>query len=219
MKIEHEELFKAALSSGLNLFLGAGFSVCARNHSGATLPLGAELAKMLCKEFGLPDYYRDNLPNAARKIKANREVDLKAFFTKCYTVASWDARYRFLSHPSFSTVITINIDDLIEKVWNDEKIYFSDAEITGILDGASRAIYKLHGSVTYPISSKMLFSLQELTGEMMRDSSFFKAAQIKLFSRPTLVWGARLTDGNIVDLFNRMLKISRTGCELTEIVV
>ena len=57
LEIENQHLFDAALRSGLNLFLGAGFSVLARNAAG-TLPVGNKLAPLLLEEFALPSHMK-----------------------------------------------------------------------------------------------------------------------------------------------------------------
>ena len=47
LSIEGDQAFKNALRDGINLFLGAGFSVLAKNKANDTLPLGNKLKKML----------------------------------------------------------------------------------------------------------------------------------------------------------------------------
>ena len=48
IKIENEHSLKEAFRSGVNLFVGAGFSVEAKNKKGDKLPLGKNLALELC---------------------------------------------------------------------------------------------------------------------------------------------------------------------------
>ena len=49
--IEREPTFKTALSSGINLFLGAGFPILASSKAGGPLPLGERLKTELCTTF------------------------------------------------------------------------------------------------------------------------------------------------------------------------
>lgn len=67
IKIENEHSLKEAFRSGVNLFVGAGFSVEAKNKKGDKLPLGKNLALELCEKFdkrqvktcqGFPHYWR-----------------------------------------------------------------------------------------------------------------------------------------------------------------
>lgn len=54
MYFENEELFKHLVPNyGMNLFLGAGFSVYARNSNNIPLPLGDDINKELIKIFNL----------------------------------------------------------------------------------------------------------------------------------------------------------------------
>lgn len=52
MNIENEHLFNNALSTGINLFVGAGFSILAKDEDGNRLPLGSELSKELAAMYG-----------------------------------------------------------------------------------------------------------------------------------------------------------------------
>ena len=47
----YESLFKQALTNGINLFCGAGFSVEALDKNGQTLPVGATLLDELKIKF------------------------------------------------------------------------------------------------------------------------------------------------------------------------
>ena len=54
MRFDNEELFKELVKSyGINLYLGAGFSVYAYNDNDEKLPLGDEINKRLIKMFSL----------------------------------------------------------------------------------------------------------------------------------------------------------------------
>ena len=53
LDIELEHSLAHALTTGLNLFLGAGFSVLAQNFDGKTLPIGADLHTELISHFGM----------------------------------------------------------------------------------------------------------------------------------------------------------------------
>jgi len=44
IKIENEHSLKEAFRSGVNLFVGAGFSIDAKNKKGDKLPLGKKLS-------------------------------------------------------------------------------------------------------------------------------------------------------------------------------
>ena len=72
MRFDNEELFKElARSYGINLYLGAGFSVYAYNDNDEKLPLGDEINKRLIKMFSLDNSRNLNLSRTCLKIKIN----------------------------------------------------------------------------------------------------------------------------------------------------
>ena len=64
IKIENEHSLKEAFRSGVNLFVGAGFSIDAKNKKGDKLPLGKNLALELEKNAGTTE--RDGRNDAKR---------------------------------------------------------------------------------------------------------------------------------------------------------
>jgi hypothetical protein len=60
--IENEHLFRDALSRGINLFLGAGFSGLAVDKNNKTLPIGGELQAELVEHFKRSDLNALPLP-------------------------------------------------------------------------------------------------------------------------------------------------------------
>jgi len=54
-RIEYENIFKNALYSEVNLFVGAGFSILANNKDEKPLPLGRALAEEIVQFFGVDD--------------------------------------------------------------------------------------------------------------------------------------------------------------------
>lgn len=61
MRFDNEALFVSLVSNyGMNLYLGAGFSVYAENEIGEKLPLGNEIKDRLVEVFGLK--LTENIP-------------------------------------------------------------------------------------------------------------------------------------------------------------
>ena len=72
MRFDNEELFKELVKKyGMNLFVGAGFSVYAYNEDKESLPLGEEINKKLIKLFSLDNGRKFNLSKTCQKIKIN----------------------------------------------------------------------------------------------------------------------------------------------------
>lgn len=72
MRFDNEELFKELVKKyGMNLFVGAGFSVYAYNEDKESLSLGEEINKKLIKLFSLDNGRKFNLSKTCQKIKIN----------------------------------------------------------------------------------------------------------------------------------------------------
>jgi hypothetical protein len=113
MNIENENIFLAALSQGINLFLGAGFSVLAYDRHARPLPIGGQLAEEISKEFSLPRGL--DLPQLATILNSIDKKTFRAFLNARFAVGSHDALYSNLERCTIKTIFTTNIDDLIFK--------------------------------------------------------------------------------------------------------
>ena len=51
--IEFKNTFERALRTGINLFVGSGFSILSKDSEGRPLPTGGELANELATVFGM----------------------------------------------------------------------------------------------------------------------------------------------------------------------
>jgi hypothetical protein len=203
LSIQNEELFKQSLNNGVNLLTGAGFSVLAKNRMDEMLPLVPSLIGKICNEFDYSKYSSKSLSWISKQIKRKNDKGFNQFLKKMYTVDSFDPAYECLSKVNIKNILTTNIDDLPEKIFNNfEGKYLNDAKLNGVLDSSETNIYKLHGSVNYSFTEEMLFSTEELSGAFLRDNSFWSAAQIKHHSYPTIFWGINVNDPNIIDLIN-----------------
>ncbi len=56
VKIEFENILIQAVREGVNLFLGSGFSVLAKNYEGQPLPINTELKKEIIDAFNIEEY-------------------------------------------------------------------------------------------------------------------------------------------------------------------
>lgn len=204
ISIQNEELFKQSLSKGINLLTGAGFSVLAKNRTEESLPLVPGLVGKICSEYDLKKYSNRGLSWLSKQIKRNKAQEYNLFLKSLYSVENYDQRYECLSKINIKNILTTNIDNLAEKIFdNIDRQYLNDTKLHGVLDSSEINLYKLHGSVTYSYKEEMLFSTDELSGAFLRDNSFWSAAQIKHHSFPTLFWGINVNDPNIIDLINK----------------
>lgn len=204
MRVDKEELFKVLVKEhGLNLYLGAGFSVYAYNSDGDTLPLGNEINKRLIKLFSLDDTRKFNLSKTCQKIKSSNADMLEKVLKETYTVKDFDEEYLKITRLPIKNIVTINIDNLIEKIYDHPKssTNISDTHIYGTAGKENTvSLFKLHGSVTYPLGSPMSFTEVELTNLFIKDSKLFESVSYELSKAPTLFWGTSLYDSNTMQL-------------------
>lgn len=173
MRFDKETLFKELVRKhGMNLFLGAGFSVYAFNGDEESLPLGNDINETLINLFALDKNRNFNLSKTCQKIKKDNEGMLEKVLKEKYTVKSFDREYMTITKLPLKNIVTINIDNLLEKIFDDQEssVNISDAAVYGTLEKEKVVnLYKLHGSVTYPLGTKMSFTEKELTDLFIRN--------------------------------------------------
>lgn len=109
---------KKQLKSGRAiLFLGAGFSVDARNEANEFPPLGNALAKVLSERAGF-EYtgeYLATVYEAAQKHLGSQSLwDL---LRKLYDIRSFADWYKIVSDITWYRIYTLNIDNLVQKIY------------------------------------------------------------------------------------------------------
>ena len=117
MKIENENNFLAGLNSGLHLFLGAGFSLHARDRDGNALPTGPDLHRELVDRFDIPSNL--GLSQAATLLNSTRKGEFRAFLNSRFTVEDYDAKYDIVEKLPVKSIITTNIDNLLHRIFSN----------------------------------------------------------------------------------------------------
>jgi hypothetical protein len=105
MEIENEGLFRNALMHGINLFLGAGFSLSAYSLSKdgrqqIPLPKGDKLRDELVEHFNLGHFSKLNLPQLSQVLTTQFREEFYSYLTRCFTVSSFHPSYKNPYHPS-----------------------------------------------------------------------------------------------------------------------
>ena len=132
IEVQNENTFRAALSDALNVFLGAGFSVLAKNSAGKSMPVGDILKTELTKEFELDDLSALSLAQVCAIIESTQSERLRKFLADRFTVKSFDTRYRVLERVAIKTIFTTNVDDLVHKIYADsDRYYVRDVMLRG----------------------------------------------------------------------------------------
>ncbi len=206
MKFEKEALFKELVKKhGMNLYLGAGFSVYAYNNDDVSLPLGNIINEKLIELFELDKGRVLTLGKTCQKVKKDNADMLERVLKDTYTVKRFDEEYLSLTRLPIKNIVTINIDDLVEKIFGNVNSTknISDTKIYGSLERDNVVnLYKLHGSVTYTLGSDMSFTEKELMDLFIRDRGLFNTVTYKLSICPTIFWGTSLSDSNTLELIS-----------------
>ncbi|NMD00952.1 MAG: hypothetical protein GYA62_14705, partial [Bacteroidales bacterium] len=199
-----KQFFDLHRTKGINLFLGAGFSMLAKTNDNSNLMLGPQLTTFLVDNFSLEKYRKKTLSQVCTYLKTIKKGDLFHILKNKYQVESYDQRYNLLLKLNIKNIFTTNIDDLLEKIYQNHNSvnYLADFKIYGSSENPGITLFKLHGSITYPADTEMYFTEEEISTAFNTDKSFPGIA-LKLAGYPTLYWGTNLSDTNIIQLISK----------------
>ena len=82
LQIEYEHTFKAALSRGINLFLGSGFALMAKDKFDEYLPTGNQLRAELITKFNLQNLESLSLSQISAIIEASNKADFSKYISR-----------------------------------------------------------------------------------------------------------------------------------------
>ncbi len=203
-RIEYENNFKSALSGGINLFVGAGFSVLVNNKDGDPLPVGKALAEELVQLFGLDDLAGLPLGKLCTVLNATRKDELTDFLRNRFTVESFSDEYKSIGRLDVKSIFTTNIDNLIFHIYADSQCsYINDIRMRGAehSDRTSINFIPLHGCVVDE-DPHFVFDATELTSQFSRSPDKWYFLTQALQDRPTLFWGYGVEDSGVLQALN-----------------
>jgi hypothetical protein len=204
MKIDNEDTFKSHLQKGINLFLGAGFSVEAKGtfeDKPTAMPVGDGLRKEILKTFSRDENSRMLLPQLCQIISKTQRDELNDFLRKRFSVVEFSNLYGNLERINLKAIFTTNIDDLIFKIFGEsQKYYVNDISLRGpSIVGSSAIDYiALHGSVIHPPSEGFDFSPVEIASSFERDKDKWFGYIGRVQQTPTLYWGYSIADAGVL---------------------
>lgn len=215
MKIENENTFNSCLQKGINLFLGAGFSVEANGtfeDKPKAMPVGDGLKKEILKTFGRDENSRMLLPQLCQIISKTQRDALNVFLRKRFTVVEFSKLYGNLERINLKAIFTTNIDDLVFKIFDDsQKYYVNDISLRGpSIVGSSAIDYiALHGSVIHSPSEGLDFSPVEIASSFERDKDKWFGYIGRVQQTPTLYWGYSMADAGVLQALAKETVIGR----------
>lgn len=203
MRIELKESFEKDFREGVNLFLGAGFSIYSKDKNGKNLPLGFELCDELIEEFKCPKI--SDLSKVCTIIDSRESEKLKEFMISRFTVDTFEDFYTTLLTINTPRIFTTNIDNLVSKVFSkSKKRYLNDVFKNGSTYNDKNAIdyIPIHGTVENP-DEKFLFNTIELASSFNSRRAAWTSLSLAAEQLPSLFIGYSLNDvGAIESLFN-----------------
>jgi hypothetical protein len=202
MRIEHQETLETEFSRGMNLFLGAGFSIYAKNAEKELLPVGSVLCSELVKHFGCPDIA--DLSKVCTIIDSYNSDGLRQFLINRFQVAEFDPVYMNILKINAPRIFTTNIDDLPERIFEKSRgKYLNNIFLNGACFNDKNCIdfIPLHGTVANH-ESKFLFNMQEVSSSFRSQRNAWSNLHHSATQIPSLFLGYSLNDvGAIESLF------------------
>lgn len=197
MEIQNKNTLIHAMKTGINVFVGAGFSLYAYDKYNKKLPAGKDLANELQKSFNVKF---SDLSMISTILQRKSKVEFKSFLTERFTVKDYEPFYENLNYVNVKSYFTTNIDNLVPKIVSasNSKRFINDLLVYGENTDANRINYlPLHGNVDNP-EIDYVFDVQSLAttfGSNQRIWSYLSNACEK---NPTIFLGYSFSDNSVI---------------------
>lgn len=208
VQIEYQSTFDKCLLSGINLFVGAGFSVLAEDRFSRKLPVGGQLKDELLKEFNV-SITSLQLPSLCTLISNTKNKELNEYLCDRFYVNDFNPVYNNIGFIEIKNIFTTNVDNLFEKIFSlSSTKYINDVSLYGASIKEKRAIdcFHLHGSVL-DRETKMRFGDLDIASAFSSDPNKWSYLVSVMDRFPTLFWGYALKDAATLEVFSRALEL------------
>ena len=201
--IENANTFVESLKTGISLYLGAGFSVYAKDSTGNPLPVGSHLADELVSEFNAQTFQSLDLPRLAAILEATRRDEFNNYLRRRFSVAEFDARYRVIRRVRLRSIFTVNIDNLLQRVFEHASPFFLHDITTHGPARTHEAIpyVPLHGCVANE-GQRLTFTAVDIASTSSFDADRWRFLTTMLQREPLLFWGTQLVDSGVLAALN-----------------
>lgn len=196
ISVENEASLTHAFRSGVNVFCGSAFSVLAKNSQGQNLPTGGELKEILEQRFRNGEKSNLDLPRLYQVLSTKNKDEVDKFLTSYLRVSSCDDRYDFVDKLEVRNIITTNIDDLPNYIFEkSSRKYLNDLVEQGSVSGRRSNVdfFPLHGHINHSIQN-YVFSEFDLASIAFSDPDRFHFLTERLQKYPTIFLGYALRD-------------------------
>ena len=197
MEIQNKNTLIHAMKTGINVFVGAGFSLYAYDSRNRKLPTGKELANELQKSF---DVKSSNLSMISTILQRKSKVEFKSFLTDRFTVKDYEPFYENLNYVNVKSYFTTNIDNLIPKIVSasNSKRFINDLLVYGENTDVNRINYlSLHGNVDNP-ENDYVFDVQSLATTFDSNQRIWSYLSNAGEKNPTIFLGYSFSDNSVI---------------------
>lgn len=192
-----------------DLYTGAGFSYGAKRKDGTTIPLGNDLKENIIKKFYSDDIDLSNelknkkLEEVCQMLKQTNEDEYNEYIANTFMNFQPEPYHFFLTDYKWSSIYTVNVDDIIEKIFDINNIplsVFEKRRDTDSINSKENKLFKLHGSINCK-DEGFVFSSSEYD-ELSNDTTDYRLMKfiITLHEKPLIVIGSELNERELDSL-------------------
>lgn len=185
------------MKTGINVFVGAGFSLYAYDKKKQKLPSGNGLVDELKSMFNVK---AASLSMISTILQRKAKTEFKAFLTERFSVDSYESFYDNLNLVNVKSYFTTNIDNLIPKIVSAEnsKRFINDLLVNGENADANRINYlPLHGCVENP-ENEYVFDVQSLATTFGNNPRIWSYLSNACEKNPTIFLGYSYSDNSVI---------------------
>lgn len=196
MKIENEYSLSHAISNGINIFVGAGFSIYAEDALNRKLPLGWQLLDELNKQFGKNI---DTLPKLCTILDKTQKEDYRKYLTQRFSVKEIPDLYYNINNLNIKSIYTTNIDNLIPQIIQKKNnAFLNDQRENGESPEPGAINYlPLHGNVDSG-SDTYIFDTSSLANIYTNAPRIWNYVSHSIEKYPTLFIGYSFNDNSVI---------------------
>lgn len=197
MEIQNKNTLINAMKTGINIFVGAGFSLYAYDKCNKKLPTGKELAKELQEAFNVKS---SNLSIISTILQKKSKAEFKSFLTERFTVKHYESFYENLNLVNVKSVFTTNIDNLVPKIVSasNSKRFINDLLVYGENTDTNRINYlALHGNVDNS-ENEFVFDVQSLATTFDSNQRIWSYLSNACEKNPTIFLGYSFSDSSVI---------------------
>jgi hypothetical protein len=199
---DRDFLLNSITTNSAVLFLGAGFSVGAKNKNGAPIPLAKDFTKILWEFLNYStEYDGTNLQTVFESALRRKHSDIQRILDmnfRCSEIPEW---YRFLSQIFWHRIYTTNIDDLVEGIFHKSTSGQNLQVFNAVTDDyrerdqflESVQYIKLNGTLSNTPTS-VTFSLTQYGERLVNTEVWYDQFFRDYATRPTVFIGSELDE-------------------------